>query len=279
MGLRVKEHFTALLIFKHGKTCKFLQIFLKNNTLGSKLNSKGEVMKKVIPFLILGCFLIGYFQKKVVDISKEQEINGLVYVVGDEKPFTGKIVQKHENGQTQIEYSYTKGKLSGSTKVFDENGKIERALSFENGKLSGTQKIFHPNGQIYREFVVKDDNLDGISKAYYYTGKPKSESYIEEGERKLKTFYGKFDNGISVSELEALPYNTLFTMRKQHMEVFMYTIETRPELAHALALTMEGGVTGSTKIVYFEIDAEDPNSEYVEVYPVYPTGTGWIYKR
>ena len=56
--------------------------------------------------LIVGC-------SKTIDEKELVERTGLKYKVNKEKPYTGKVVSKHENGQKRYEEIFKDGKPDG----------------------------------------------------------------------------------------------------------------------------------------------------------------------
>jgi antitoxin component YwqK of YwqJK toxin-antitoxin module len=62
----------------------------------------------------------------------------LVFIKGDEEPYTGKIEKNFSNGQTMEEDSYLNGKLHGTSKRYKNSGIPVSAKDYVNGKKSGT---------------------------------------------------------------------------------------------------------------------------------------------
>ena len=76
-------------------------------------------MKK---FLLLIFFIIllssCYTKEREIDISKKQERNGIVYIINESKPYSGKIIKKYANGQILLLMSYKNGKLDGNRTTY-----------------------------------------------------------------------------------------------------------------------------------------------------------------
>ena len=57
-----------------------------------------------------------------------EERAGLVYKSGDQKPYTGLVLDYHQSGKTRLEAHYTAGKLI-SSKLWYENGRTAEEVS------------------------------------------------------------------------------------------------------------------------------------------------------
>ena len=65
-------------------------------------------MKKTILILVSLLFLTGYEGEKGEPYLQDR--NGIKYEVNSEVGFTGKYVEKYENGQKKVEINYKNGK-------------------------------------------------------------------------------------------------------------------------------------------------------------------------
>lgn len=79
-----------------------------------------------------------------LDVSMLEEREGLVFLIGDDDPFTGKMVGQYKNGQDKLYREYKDGLVFGEWKEWHENG---------NEKISG--KLVEGAG------VIKHFDLDG----------------------------------------------------------------------------------------------------------------------
>ena len=91
---------------------------------------------------IVGCTL------SEVDISKKQKRSGIVYIVNQEKPYSGVITGKYDNGQIKIKETFKDGKYNGEQFTYYENGQIQSKASFENGVAVGTFYEYYKNGEV-----------------------------------------------------------------------------------------------------------------------------------
>jgi antitoxin component YwqK of YwqJK toxin-antitoxin module len=86
---------------------------------------------------------IGVWKYYFYDINAytEQEFSNNIggtekyYIVTTAQPFSGKFIQKHENGKLKYEFKISEGLREGKSKYFDENGKIISTEKYEKGIL------------------------------------------------------------------------------------------------------------------------------------------------
>ena len=108
-------------------------------------------MKPIIGIInLVGLLLMGFFPKEV-DISKMEERNGIVYVIGEDKPFTGKFIEKYNDGQIKIEINYKNGTKHGKEKNYHPNGKIFKEQEWKDGNLNGKIKSWDENGNYNKQ--------------------------------------------------------------------------------------------------------------------------------
>ncbi len=84
-------------------------------------------MKKYLIFILALILFVGSCEEKIKILEKSQveEINQLTYEIGDNKVlFTGKVIEKYENGQLLEEKFYKDGKQEGIWKKYDSEGKL-----------------------------------------------------------------------------------------------------------------------------------------------------------
>lgn len=93
-------------------------------------------------FSIIGC------SGREIDISKKQKRSGIVYVVNEDKPYTGIITGKYDNGQIKIKEIFKDGKYNGEQFTYYDNGQVESKATFENGVAVGTFYAYHKNGEV-----------------------------------------------------------------------------------------------------------------------------------
>lgn len=129
-------------------------------------------MKKLL-LLIFSIILLSscYEKEREVDISKKQERNGIVYIINESTPYSGKILRKYDNGQILLLMSYKIGKLDGKYVHFYRNGQIYIDSEYKDGKLNGPYNKYHFNGQIVLETNYVSGEPNGIYLEYSKEGK------------------------------------------------------------------------------------------------------------
>ena len=90
-------------------------------------------IKSFITLLIILIIFPACSKPREIDKSKRHIRNNLIYCINEEKPFTGKIIEKYKNGQKQVEVEYKDGKLNGKTIKWHENGEIKSEEMYKNG--------------------------------------------------------------------------------------------------------------------------------------------------
>lgn len=133
---------------------------------------------------------------RVVDISEKTYGNDkLVYVKGENKPFTGKfalflgeIIESSEE--------YKDGKLHGEKIWYSDDGKIVMSENYNNDKLDGEQKAYYANGQVKSIINYKNNKIVGL-EAYNQNGKTLHKEDLSNGTGVWKAFW---DNGKVMEE-------------------------------------------------------------------------------
>ena len=71
---------------------------------------------------------------QAVDASKLVKRSGLIYERDSETPFTGVMVEKHENGQKKLERTFKDGKKEGPITRWYKNGQKLVEGTYKDGK-------------------------------------------------------------------------------------------------------------------------------------------------
>ena len=90
-------------------------------------------MKKTILILVSLLFLTAC--EGVREVTSLQDRNGIKYEVNSEVGFTGKYVEKYENGQKKVEINYKNGKKEGAWTYWHENGQKKSEENYKNGEI------------------------------------------------------------------------------------------------------------------------------------------------
>ena len=132
----------------------------------------------VILFITAGCG----------DVSYEKTIKkgGLVFKIGDSKPYTGTVTGYARKGspsrKMKYEKRYKNGIRHGDTKFWYANGKLECVEPYTNGKLNGVIIQYYESGQLKARFHMVDGRRGGT----------KGEQFWHEGEIETKDFSKRF---------------------------------------------------------------------------------------
>ena len=140
--------------------------------------------------LILGVFLVA----SALSFSAERKVQveqvfknantDIVYVQGEETPYTGIIEIKFPNGKTQALMAYKNGVEDGINIIYYENGNIEYEKNVTNNGRTVYEKHYFSSGKLDFEATYKDGQLDGVVKKYGENGQ-----IIQQG---------TFKNGVQV---------------------------------------------------------------------------------
>ena len=129
-------------------------------------------MKKIkVLFVIIFILLFASCGKpREVNITDTEIREGITYVKGETKAFTGIIKLYYDNGALKKDIPYKDGKENGIGKGYYPNGNLESEGNFKDGKLEGLFKGYYENGNIRMEINYKNDKREGLFKEYYENG-------------------------------------------------------------------------------------------------------------
>ena len=164
--------------------------------------------------LILGVFLVA----SALSFSAERKVQveqvfknantDIVYVQGEETPYTGIIEIKFPNGKTQALMAYKNGVMHGKGITYYPSGKVWSKGNYKNGVEDGINIIYYENGNIEYEKNVSNNGRTVYEKHYYPSGKLDFEATYQDGQLDgvVKKYgengqviqQGTFKNGIQV---------------------------------------------------------------------------------
>ncbi len=125
---------------------------------------------------------------RIIDISKKhQGADNLVYVQGEDKPFTGEFALFLGD---IIEYSeaYKDGKLNGDKVWYSDKGKIAMTESYVDEKLNGEQRSYYSDGNIKAITKYKNNRIIGI-EFFAQNGKLLHKSDMSTGTGEWKFYW------------------------------------------------------------------------------------------
>lgn len=101
------------------------------------------------------------------EVSERDTIlrGGILFLRGDDRPFTGYVVGKSREGyRTQtcaFKKEYKKGVLDGVTSFWYPNGKLESTVPYKDGKVHGYLTRYWDNGKPRLRIHFKDGMRGG----------------------------------------------------------------------------------------------------------------------
>jgi antitoxin component YwqK of YwqJK toxin-antitoxin module len=150
-----------------------------------------KIILGVIALMLFGCsnLKINFFAKKYSDLYDDGD---KLFYKG--KPFTGKMVGYHDNGQLWEKAKYANGLRNGLWKEYGANGKVVNKGSFINGR---------PVGSFYSESTYYP-NMEFLSNRINHS--------------KIKIEYTD-DSKVSNKKVELSEYYVLRTMLKEELKI------------------------------------------------------------
>ena len=139
-------------------------------------------MKKNVLILIMFLLTLTSFGKeRIEDNSKREKKNDKIYVIGENKPYTGAFIKKYENGDLAKINRFKNGILHGKQETYYKNGQLALLNTYKDGKKNGIQKGFYENGNLKTEATYKNGKYNGTTRIYYENGQLWSESKDKNG--------------------------------------------------------------------------------------------------
>ncbi len=96
-----------------------------------------------------------------VDISEQDNRNGVIYRQGEESPFTGVFALFMGDWIQYIE-TYKNGKLDGESSWYSQNGTQILLEQYQAGKLHGNQLSYYENGNPKAEVMYDKGKITGV---------------------------------------------------------------------------------------------------------------------
>ncbi len=125
-------------------------------------------MKKIkVLFVVIFVLLFASCGKpREVNYDDTEERDGITYVKGESKSFTGVVKDYYDNENLKIEATFKNGKEDGSLKGYYPNGNLLIEDTYKDGKKNGIYKSYRENGNLLSEMTYKDNKLNGSCKFY-----------------------------------------------------------------------------------------------------------------
>ena len=128
-------------------------------------------MKKILLILIMFLLtLTSCGKERIEDMSKLELRDGKIYVIGENKPYTGTFTEKYENGNLGKKKNYKNGLRHGKQETYYRNGQLALLNTYKNGQLDGLHKSYYENSNLKTEATYKNGKDDGLTRIYYENG-------------------------------------------------------------------------------------------------------------
>ena len=149
--------------------------------------SGGVFSKKLIVFyFLIGMFnsfnlLSGYGCSSESESTKVEEREGLLFVLGQDKIFSGKVVDTLQ--RRIIEYEVVNGKKNGEFKISLLNGSVEMVGKIKNNLNEGQWRYYYSNGQLESVGNFENNLSEGKWTWYFESGKIMEIGYFKSGKK------------------------------------------------------------------------------------------------
>lgn len=159
------------------------------------MNKKIETKEKSIQNMKKETQLEKINAQNILDLEQKKVKNGIVYAIGDNKPYTGSF-GLFLGDFIEYKEDYVDGILNGDKIWYSDNGNIVLQEHYKNNKIYGDQKAYYENGNIKSIVKYKNNKIVAIVD-YDENGKIIHEDNFKNGTGVWKYFW---NNG-KVSEV------------------------------------------------------------------------------
>ena len=126
-------------------------------------------------------------------LQRRGGVLGLLYVKGENEPFTGTAFLSYANGSMSEVTPYVDGKINGMQINYYENGSKYGVTPFVNGQKDGKQIWYNKDGSKSKESVYENGKLHGTEIDYHKDGSRLETPY--ENSKKHGTEISYYPNG------------------------------------------------------------------------------------
>ena len=137
-------------------------------------------MKRLILIISLLMILTGC-RGREEESSRSYYREKIVYIINEDKPFTGVLIHRYSNQQPASEMRYKNGILHGDYTFYHKNGETQEKGSYRDGSIDDTVVAYYENGQIKEETNYSKGQLDGRYTLYYENGNVKAKGRYKDG--------------------------------------------------------------------------------------------------
>jgi antitoxin component YwqK of YwqJK toxin-antitoxin module len=113
-------------------------------------------MRYILSLILILSVSTIYSQRKI-NYNKLEAKESLMYVIGENEPYTGKCYTQYDGGQLGMGGSYLDGKMEGDWIWWYENGKKKRYTQYKTGTKNGKSIFWYKTG-IKKSEIIYDNN-------------------------------------------------------------------------------------------------------------------------
>lgn len=131
-------------------------------------------MKKIVSLVFLFLSAVSFSERLVVNPNLYID-SSIIFIKGEDKAYTGTLVNKDEEGRLLNSVDYKNGRLNGQAVFYYPSGCIEYLGIFKDEEpLCIT--LYYTNGNIFQKRYINQDNSE-VLEEYYLNGE-KAKEYI-----------------------------------------------------------------------------------------------------
>lgn len=135
----------------------------------------------VIGVLSILNFLSSYGCSSDVESTKVEERDGLLFVLGKDELFSGKVIDTL--AKKIIEYEVVDGKKNGEFKISSMSGKVEMVGKIKDNLNEGQWRYYYPSGQLESVGNFINNLSDGKWTWYFESGKIREIGNFKAGKK------------------------------------------------------------------------------------------------
>ena len=151
-------------------------------------------MKKLLTIFIL-FFIVSQVNAEEINSSQAENIDGIIYKIGNENPFSGKI-NTYRDDKLILAADFKLGRLNGKYEEYFNDQSIKKSAYYFNGKLSGEYIEYYKSGSTKLQTYFREGERFGITRTFY----------PNENLKSLKTYYkGKLRGEFKEFSIDGAP--------------------------------------------------------------------------
>ncbi len=114
-------------------------------------------MKVKLIFISITLISLLSFSQRKVRYSQLEARNGIMFVKGEDTPFTGKCFRTFDNGKLGMAGYYYEGLMNGDWVWWYSNGNKKRYTQYKNGIKHGKNIFYYKNGKKRLEIIYYEN--------------------------------------------------------------------------------------------------------------------------